>query len=178
MKARKRTDLVIETRVRPECFVEALKELGDVVWVATRKGAGHDVPMHHHRAHLPLVQPQRFQHPLPPAEHGRGAEGHHGEEGGGLDGAPRQEHEVDEEREATSERMPRESKLCRVPPTLQVVLDLWHELLVYSLRRFIDPSMYQHLCVLFQMPQIKLDNFKNINDVESNDGHYCNFCSS
>lgn len=77
MKAR-RTDLVIETRVRTECFVEALQDLGDVVWVATRKGSGHDVPVHHHRAHLPLVQPQRIQHPLPPAEHGRGAKGHHG----------------------------------------------------------------------------------------------------
>lgn len=91
-----------------ERAIEPLEHERDVARVAAGESPGHDVAVDHHRTHVPLADAEPFQHALPSAEHGGRAEGDDRVERPGPNGAPRQQHQAHQHRQAPPEGVARE----------------------------------------------------------------------
>ena len=97
---------------------------------------------------LALIHAQPFKYLAAAAEHERGAKSNDGPESRRLDNLPSQQHQVDQKREASAERMPRELKLCALAVLAQMLDYFGHELRVDSLRGFVNPSVNKAICFL------------------------------
>jgi len=106
-----RSYLPVETRVRAESPIETLDQLSSMIRIIARERSRNNIPMHHHRANVPLIQPKFIDHTSPTTEHRWRSKCNNWKKRGGGDCTPSTEHEIDEQREAATKRVACKSEL-------------------------------------------------------------------
>lgn len=144
-----------------------------MVRIVARKGSRNNISMHHNAMDLALIQPQLIEYLLAAAEHERRSKSDDRPESRRLDNLTGQQHQVDQERQASPKRMPCELKLCSLSVLVQVFDYFGHELRIYSLCSFINPSMNKTFCFLH-----KEISHKNISNNNFWCFYFCKFTSN